>query len=273
MSGIYTDFENQLQAFEPFVISKWFIEIHEEGSVFARKKLELLLDTAHQGDTIYVENLSRIADSIDSLLYYLKIIITNKVGLYCIKEQFNIYSSIDLDNCHNDGILLLIDSFEKLSLKNLNWENSNIYNGFEIDDVPIGVNALLFNKRNQLLLGKRKNVFGNGLFSLIGGKLKIGESIKSCIIRELFEEIGIIVKETDVRIANISFSFVGRPMIVIGTEILQYGGNPYNKEKQQCECLRFFDVSNLPTVFPVTKTNIDLFIQKKFYDYTYNIFD
>ena len=47
-------------------------------------------------------------------------------------------------------------------------------------DLPIGVNAILINEKGELLLGKRKNAFGDGEFSLIGGHLKRREDRGLC---------------------------------------------------------------------------------------------
>ena len=82
----------------------------------------------------------------------------------------------------------------------------------EFDDMPIGVNALIFNDKNQLLLGKRVNCFGEGTFGLIGGKLKVGETIESCIKRELLEEVGICVNIEDIEVVNLSSTNIEIPI-------------------------------------------------------------
>lgn len=89
----------------------------------------------------------------------------------------------------------------------------------EFDDMPIGVNALIFNDKNQLLLGKRVNCFGEGTFGLIGGKLKVGETIESCIKRELLEEVGICVNIEDIEVVNLSSTNIEIPMLQIGVLI------------------------------------------------------
>ena len=48
----------------------------------------------------------------------------------------------------------------------------------EKNDMMVGVNAIILNSRNELLLAKRKNCLGDGLYSLVGGHLKKGESIE-----------------------------------------------------------------------------------------------
>lgn len=141
----------------------------------------------------------------------------------------------------------------------------------EFDDMPIGVNALIFNDKNQLLLGKRINCFGEGTYGLIGGKLKIGETIESCIIRELFEEIGIYVNMEDIEIVNLSSTNIEIPMLQIGVFIKKYYGEPYNKEKEYCSEIGFFDLDNLPEMFEVTKTNLELYLRKEFYNRKFNI--
>lgn len=141
----------------------------------------------------------------------------------------------------------------------------------EFDDMPIGVNALVFNNKHQLLLGKRVNCFGEGTYGLIGGKLKVGETIESCIKRELLEEVGICVNIEDIEVVNLSSTNIEIPMIQIGVLIKKYYGEPYNKEKEYCTEIGFFDLDNLPKIFEVTKTNLELFLHKEFYNRKYNI--
>ena len=50
----------------------------------------------------------------------------------------------------------------------------------------------------EVLLGQRSGLFCNGIWNGPGGKLKPGETILSCLKREVLEEIGIRVKLSSV---------------------------------------------------------------------------
>ncbi len=133
-------------------------------------------------------------------------------------------------------------------------------------DLPIGINALIFNEDGHILLGKRKNSFGAGKYSLIGGHLKKGESIEQCIQRELYEELGITVSTDKAKVLNFGFIGDGEPTIEIGVLILDYTGTPSIKEPDRCEDLAFFDLNNLPSIFEATNINIQLYLKNLFYD-------
>lgn len=141
----------------------------------------------------------------------------------------------------------------------------------EVGDMPVGVSAILLNKKNQVLLGKRANSFGEGTFGLIGGKMKYGESIEKCIIRELREETGISVLTEDVKIFGLASTSIEIPMIQIGVVISKYKGIPNILEPQFCTKLDFFDLDNLPKLFIVSEVIIKLYKENKFYDRNYNI--
>ncbi len=57
----------------------------------------------------------------------------------------------------------------------------------------IGV-AVIINKNNKVLLGKRKNSHGEKTWALPGGHLEFNETIKKCATREVFEETGLHIK-------------------------------------------------------------------------------
>lgn len=61
----------------------------------------------------------------------------------------------------------------------------------------IGVSVLLM-KKSYILLGKRKNSHGTGTWGFPGGSLEFRETVTSCAIREVYEEVGI-------KINNLSF--------------------------------------------------------------------
>ncbi len=133
-------------------------------------------------------------------------------------------------------------------------------------DLPIGVNALIFNEEGRILLGKRKNVFGAGKYSLIGGHLQRGETIEQCIQRELFEELGITVLTENVKVLNFGYVGSGCPMIEIGVLVSKYDGSPKIMEPDLCEELGFFSLDELPLMFESTNINIQLYLKGEFYD-------
>ncbi len=134
-----------------------------------------------------------------------------------------------------------------------------------MSDLPIGVNAILINEKGEILLGKRKNAFGDGEFSLIGGHLKDGERIEACIVRELWEEVGLKVLEEDVEVVNFAFVGEGIPMIEIGAVVKKYEGVPTIKEPLYCEKIGFFRLEELPKIFVGTRVNLELYLKGKFY--------
>ena len=65
---------------------------------------------------------------------------------------------------------------------------------------------------SHVLLGKKKRGFGAGKFNGIGGKLAPGESPEDGIIREVHEEVGVILPKFALRPAgHIAFRFPFRP--------------------------------------------------------------
>ena len=145
---------------------------------------------------------------------------------------------------------------------------------FDPDDMPIGVNIILLDKNNNVLLGKRSgDRRGSGNWSLIGGKLKKGESIEDTAQRELKEEINIDVAKEDIYTVNMSTSIDsdGTQFILIGTVVNSWNGEIENMEKDKCDELRFFPLNELPeNMFYATKSNLELFLSEQFYDPYFN---
>ena len=60
--------------------------------------------------------------------------------------------------------------------------------------------TLCFPKREDLfLLGRKKRGFGAGYYNGFGGKIEDGESFRACAVREVFEEVSLLVKQEDLQ--------------------------------------------------------------------------
>lgn len=128
----------------------------------------------------------------------------------------------------------------------------------------IGVNVFV-TRDNKLLLGKRRNVYGDGTWALPGGHLEHGESMVSATARELLEETGLIAQ---------TYSFVGvfnNPKNDVDKHYVQIGfvaegieSEPELREPDKCYEWKWFDLNNLPSeIFNAHQPLIDQFLLKK----------
>ena len=98
----------------------------------------------------------------------------------------------------------------------------------------IGVCVILVNKEGQILLGKRKNGYGEGLYGIPGGRVEGEEKLVDCARREVKEEVGIdidvneyvgVVREFQKTYNFIHFGFVEKDV----------DDKVYNPEPDKCE--------------------------------------
>ena len=135
-------------------------------------------------------------------------------------------------------------------------------------DLPIGMNTLIINDKNELLLSKRgKNAFMGGTWGLVGGHLQNTETFEEGIARECWEELNIKVNTSDVSIRNLGDCMGERRYLQIGAIVKKWEGEMKIMEPHKCEEIRFFPLDALPeNLFFGTKVNIDLFLKGTFYD-------
>ena len=138
------------------------------------------------------------------------------------------------------------------------------------NDLKIGINPIILNEKNEILLGRRLNKAGYGTYGLPGGHLKINETIEYSVVREIFEETGLIVKPEDVEVINFART---QDYLQIGVLIKKYEGIPVIGEPNKCDDLKFFDLQKLPEIYYNNKVNIDLYLQNKFYNKDINIIE
>ena len=122
------------------------------------------------------------------------------------------------------------------------------------DTFFVGANVLAI-RDNKLLLGKRKDIEGDGKWALPGGHLEHNENILSAAARELEEETGLISQ---------AYTFVGvvnNPERGNSKHYIQFGfradgvqGEAELREPERCHEWQWFDLDNLPEVV-FTKEN------------------
>lgn len=133
---------------------------------------------------------------------------------------------------------------------------SDIYKTFYI-----GINTFVV-RDGKLLLGKRKNISGDGTWGLPGGHLEIEENMKAAAERELMEETGL-------RAESFDFSNIVRDMdtshryIQIGFVAQGVFGEASLNEPDKFEEWRWFSLAELPKdLFPPHIKQIDNFLKK-----------
>ncbi|GAB4455107.1 MAG: NUDIX hydrolase [Bacteroidia bacterium] len=113
-----------------------------------------------------------------------------------------------------------------------------------MNTIKIGCEIFLI-QDNTLLLGKRKNCYGEGTWALPGGHLEYGESIIECAKRELKEELGI--EGLELRVISIVDNIDERGHYVhISFLLEQFTGEIQCMEPELCYEWKFFDSANLP---------------------------
>lgn len=132
--------------------------------------------------------------------------------------------------------------------------NSENEEGFMKEPPPtlVGV-AVLLRVGRQVLLGKRKKAHGAGTWSVPGGHVDPGETLRRAAARELEEETGAVVDEADlvpVAFTDNLFPEVHRHYVTCFYEV------PFDRlkdprievrEPEKCEEWRWFLVDKLPS--------------------------
>lgn len=129
--------------------------------------------------------------------------------------------------------------------------------------------ALLFllNSNNEVLLLRRYNTnFGNGQYSLPGGKVEGKETPKQAIIREAFEEIGINLKPENLEFVHLMFRNGDESVFDVACfKASKWNGQVANREPEKADEIKWFDLHALPeNLLPAHKQIIEM-IQNNIY--------
>lgn len=120
--------------------------------------------------------------------------------------------------------------------------------------------------KNRVLLGMKKRGFGAGNWNGFGGKLEKGEMLLASAKREISEESGIVVEESDIiEVGNLDFQFEGKLDEILEVHIFRietWKGEPQESEEMKPQ---WFPASAIPftEMWPDDKHWFPLFLAGK----------
>lgn len=116
-----------------------------------------------------------------------------------------------------------------------------------MDRPKVGVGVLVFNDENQILLSRRLNAHGANSYGPPGGHLEFLETFEECAIREVKEEVGLIVDNPEyIAITNDIFKEDNRHYISIFMRVKYKGCEVQNSEPEYAEGWDWYDINDLP---------------------------
>ncbi|MCP4476300.1 MAG: 8-oxo-dGTP diphosphatase MutT [Gammaproteobacteria bacterium] len=118
-------------------------------------------------------------------------------------------------------------------------------------DIALGI---IFNEQQQLLIALRTKDSDQGnLWELPGGKVEAEESVEAALVREMHEELAIIVKRVQ-PIMSVAHRYHNRTVRLQTFHIIDYQGRIIGAEGQP---LRWVALQQLPTIqFPAANKPI-----------------
>ena len=112
VSTIEQNEARQLETLQRYVIDKWYVD-KASGKNTNRPQLKALLDYAREGDTIYIDDFSRLARSTMDLLQMVQQLQAKKIELVSVKE------SIDTSTATGKLMLTMIGAINEFERQNL----------------------------------------------------------------------------------------------------------------------------------------------------------
>lgn len=128
---------------------------------------------------------------------------------------------------------------------------------------PIGVCVLVFNNKNQILLGKRQGGYKAGTYGLPGGCLDGAETLEAAALRELTEETSVIA--ADLTYIGVLREWQGTSSFIhFVYSCRRFTGTPTTVEPEKCAGWNWYDLDSLPTpLLNGHRAAIDLFVSNR----------
>ena len=143
----------------------------------------------------------------------------------------------------------------------------------EVKHIGAGCGVMIFNKKNELLLGLRSEnpetadseLHEEGTWTLPGGTIEYGESFEEAEKREVKEETGLDVKDLEVFCVQTDKNEYAH-YISVGMLAKSFDGIPIVMEPDVITKWQWFDIDCIPDkIFSPSKKTIDCYLNQKFY--------
>lgn len=126
---------------------------------------------------------------------------------------------------------------------------------------------LILIRGDKVLLLRRANTgYEDGNYGLPAGHLEEGESVREGLIREIREEIAIILEVEDLHVSHVMHRRQKDERIDFFFTVEYIQGEPKNNEPDKCDDLSWFPVDDLPAnTIPYIHQAIDAVRRKQFF--------
>lgn len=112
--------------------------------------------------------------------------------------------------------------------------------------IPTGVHVVLDEGDRVLLMRRAGTGFFDGLYSLPGGHLEEGESVRETAVREMREELGIDIDTAELAVVGVVHRRSDTNRIDFFLRASRWSGTPHIAEPDKCDDLRWFERDALP---------------------------
>ena len=115
---------------------------------------------------------------------------------------------------------------------------------------PLAASLVFFIKDDSILLLRRFNTgWNDGSYTVPSGHIEAGESASRAAARETLEEVGIVVRESDLTSIHIDYRKSAedeRVYVDFYFKANNWTGEPVNAEPQKCDEIGWFKINELP---------------------------
>jgi 8-oxo-dGTP diphosphatase len=114
------------------------------------------------------------------------------------------------------------------------------------DRYPLAVHVFLVRQGNILLMRRAGSGYADGLLGLPAGHVDLGETPTECAVREVAEELGVVVNPGELRPGGTMFRNSQEPRVDIFFTAGSWTGTPRIREPHKCTELVWADPDALP---------------------------